>query len=205
MPRTCGVAIPSIPPRSAMLRRAIDSVLGQTWPPDQISIAVDHHGEGAAATRNRALDAISTDWVAFLDDDDEFLPLHLERCVTFATDAGLDLVYPWFEGINQGIFRVPNEDGVPTDPFGMAWHPGIEAAMREGRNHIPVTVVVRTEAIKAVGGFGIDEKWGRNEDHVAWMRLLDAGYKFGHLPERTWRWNGHPNHTGGVSWSRMDA
>lgn len=68
------VAIPTIPPRRALLRRALRSVQDQTMPAAAISVAVDLDRQGAWVTRQRALNAVQTPWVAFLDDDDEFLP-----------------------------------------------------------------------------------------------------------------------------------
>jgi glycosyltransferase involved in cell wall biosynthesis len=72
------VVIPTIPPRKALLGRALRSVLHQTYPAAAVSVAVDLKHEGAAKTRQRALDAVQTRWTAFLDDDDELLPNHLE-------------------------------------------------------------------------------------------------------------------------------
>lgn len=205
MSTTVGVAIPSIPPRKGMLTRALTSVVNQTWPPDQISVAIDHQGKGAAATRNRALDAINTEWVAFLDDDDEFLPQHLERLVTYAQYHDADFIYPWYEGINTKAFHVPDENGDLADPFLVPWHSGMERYLRNAGNFIPVTVMVKTELIKRVGGF---ETMGsstgmQGEDYVAWLKLLDAGATFVHLAERTWRWNGHGGHTSGRVWKDL--
>lgn len=203
---TVGVCIPSIPPRADMLDRALKSVVHQTWPPDQISVAIDHHGDGASVTRNRALDAIDTDWVAFLDDDDELLPLHLERLVVCAQETSADLVYPWFEGINTDFFRVPSEEDpeVLVTPEGLPFSPHVESCLRGvSGNFIPMTVMARTSLVKEVGGFDDQSKPGdfpTGEDYVLWIRLLDAGAKFVHFPERTWRWNGHMAHTSGRSW-----
>jgi hypothetical protein len=189
-----------------MLENALSSVVRQTWPPDQISVAIDHHGEGASATRNRALDAIDTEWVAFLDDDDEFLPLHLEHLVVKAAETGADLVYPWFDGINTDFFRLPAEDDPDRlrTPEGMPFTPHVENRLRgESGNFIPITVLVRTSLVKEVGGFIDQGKPGdmpTGEDYMLWLRLLDAGAKFVHLNERTWRWNGHLTHTSGRNW-----
>jgi glycosyltransferase involved in cell wall biosynthesis len=189
-----------------MLDRALRSVVHQTWPPDQISVAIDHHGDGASVTRNRALDAIDTEWVAFLDDDDEFLPLHLERLVVCAQETSADLAYSWFEGINTSFFRIPSEEDpkVLISPEGVPWSPHVENCLRVTcGNFIPITVMARTSLVKEVGGFSDQGKPGEyptGEDYVLWTRLLEAGAKFVHLPERTWRWNGHMAHTSGRSW-----
>jgi hypothetical protein len=74
------VAIPAHPGRLAnrMLDRALGSVAAQVAPPAAVSVAVDLAEEGAPATRQRALDAVSTPWTAFLDSDDEYRRGHLK-------------------------------------------------------------------------------------------------------------------------------
>jgi glycosyltransferase involved in cell wall biosynthesis len=71
------VVIPSIPSRAKMLDRALASVKAQTLRPERVVVEFDDDRLGAAATRQRGLEKVTTPWVAFLDDDDEFLPGHL--------------------------------------------------------------------------------------------------------------------------------
>ncbi len=184
------VCIPTIPPRTRELHRAVASVKRQTVLPEAICMAIDEKREGAAATRNRAVDLATGEWIAFLDDDDEFLPHHIERCLQHAQDTGADLVYPWFEVV----------DGF--DPLGCEGRPFNEANLRR-YNYIPVTVLVRRELILAGGGFQnrSDGVGGATwEDWNMWLALLDLGATFSHLPERTWRWHmGDTQHTHGRS------
>lgn len=196
--RTPGVTavIPTIPPRSGKgyggkLARAIRSVMNQTHPVDAISIAVDLRHEGAAATRNRALARVATEWSAFLDDDDEWMPGHVERLLAHAEATGADVVYPWFS-VPQG-----------WDPFGdREGQPFEEKELRDVRNYIPVTVLARTDLVRSVGGFenrnnstepGASpcDEWG------CWLKLLDAGARFEHLNLRTWIWHWHGQNTSG--------
>ena len=62
--------------------------------PDYTGLSSVHlwHVAGAAA-RNHALALASGDVVCPLDDDDEFLPHHLEDCVRAVCERGLDVVY----------------------------------------------------------------------------------------------------------------
>src|SRR3546814_2126901 len=73
MSREITVVIPTIPQRKVMLSRAMRSVMAQTLPARAVIVQADNDKEGSAVTRNRALEAVRTPWVAFLDDDDQFL------------------------------------------------------------------------------------------------------------------------------------
>ena len=175
------VAIPTIPPRSVHLKRAIESVAVQTRPAEAVSIATDTRREGAARTRQRALEAVRTEWTAFLDDDDQFFPAHLAKLTACARETGADYVFSHY--IVQG----------GTDPharwFGVPWD---DARPRQ----TTITVLVRTELAKLVGfqtpqeGRTIDgQRWG--EDYSFTLGCLEAGAKIVHLPEKTWFWHHH--------------
>src|SRR4030095_15635988 len=82
------VVIPHIPTRVAELQRALASVWAQTHQPDDVVIATDNVRAGSATTRNRALHHVATNWIAFLDDDDELLPNHLEVLLKTAVGSG---------------------------------------------------------------------------------------------------------------------
>src|SRR3546814_3322729 len=73
MSREITVVIPTIPQWKVMLSRAMRSVMAQTLPARAVIVQADNDQEGSAVTRNRALEAVRTPWVAFLDDDDQFL------------------------------------------------------------------------------------------------------------------------------------
>jgi glycosyltransferase involved in cell wall biosynthesis len=184
------VCIPTIPPRGHLLRRAVGSVQQQTVEVREIQVALDVAREGAAATRNRAVAAATSKWLAFLDDDDEFLPHHVESLLRHQAETGADLVYPWFETV-EGF-----------DPLGWEGRQFVPESLRYA-NHIPVTVLVRRELVEAAGGFRnrTDGLGGATwEDWHLWLALLDLGATFSHLPMRTWRWHmGDVQHTYGRS------
>src|SRR5690349_5125234 len=109
------VAIPAHPARVAngMLDRAVGSVKAQLLPAADISIAIDEAGDGAAVTRQRALDAVRTPWVAFLDSDDWFYPEHLRVLAAGARIFRADYVFSYY--------MVHFPDGKPwpqNDPLG---------------------------------------------------------------------------------------
>ncbi len=156
----------------------------------EIQVALDVERQGAAATRNRAVAASTSEWLAFLDDDDEFEPWHIERLVEHQRVTGADLVYPWFTVV----------DGF--DPLGWEGRQFDPETLRR-YNYIPVTALVRRELVEAAGGFQdrTDGAAGATwEDWNMWLALLDLGATFSHLPERTWRWHmGDVEHTYGRS------
>src|SRR5579864_4784339 len=99
--RESGVSV-VIPTRNrpALLARALDSVMRQTHAPEEVIVVVDGPDEetlrilrgdygfvrtmqlntpgGASAARNAGVKKASGAWIAFLDDDDEWLPRKLE-------------------------------------------------------------------------------------------------------------------------------
>jgi glycosyltransferase involved in cell wall biosynthesis len=206
------VCVPTIPAREHLLRRAVGSVGNQTYP-CRVHVALDADGEGAAPTRNRAWRGAETEWVAFLDDDDELRPEHVERCLRHAVENDADLVYPWFtihspEGgdISQNDpLRVP-VDGRYVTPYGVAFNDDLRHELMTRNNFIPVTVLVRRSLLERVGGFPTpgSPEWGDDccEDWGLWRRLLGVDARFSHLPRRTWIWNWHGQNTSGRPWRR---
>lgn len=172
------VVIPTIPTRQPLLMRALASVSAQTLRAAATVIETDTGRLGAAAARNRALESVETEWVAFLDDDDELLPDHLKLCARYATLTGVDVVYPGYEVVGG-----PD----PVGCFGLDFDP----VLLQRRNFIPVTTLCRTELMLAAGGFQerTDENGDPCEDWGLWLAMLDRGAKFGHLPQKTWRWH----------------
>lgn len=188
--------VPSIPPRRELLARALGSVARQTRPAAAISVAVDLRRQGAPATRDRALAAVDTELVACLDDDDELGPEHLAKLAACMDATGADLVYPWYEVVGG------------TDPFPQ-WY---GAPWDDTRPHqVPVTWLARTALVRQVGGFsyGWDPSQGADpgtdadgnragEDYRLILRMVAAGARIVHLPERTWRWFHNSGNTSGL-------
>jgi len=191
------VVIPHLPNRALLLNRAVSSVVFQWRQADAIHIETAWSGEDAATVRNRALATVRTKWIAWLDDDDEFLPHHLQACMDAAESSGADLVYPgmWIEGKADPLAVAVN--GRWVNPFGVTFGQEQEMHLRDSGNFIPITYLVLTDLVRQVGGFPppTDKV---PEDHGLLIRLLDAGARFHHVPERTWRYHVHGGNTGGV-------
>ena len=203
---------PTIPPRAKMLTQAIQTIANQTRPVDQIIVMTDNLKEGPAPLRNRAAAMTDCDWLVFLDDDDGMGPQHVEKLLSTAIKTKADLVYPWFQlqirdeiDNSRDPLRVPvSEDGAAGPLERAAFRPfdkWTEWGIFHDLNVIPVTVLVRRELFLSVGGFPTPgtAEWPhkQNEDMGCWQRMLTAGAKFVHLPERTWTWRWHSGEWGG--------
>lgn len=180
------VVIPTVPKRADLLGRALASVSAQLAPPDAVVVVYDLGWEGGPRVRTRGLGMVTTEWVAFLDDDDEFLPNHLQALMMHQETTGADLVFPWFH-VAGG-----------SDPFPENEHR--EFDLNEP-HQTTVTFLVRTKVALEVNGFidpaaidpefdpGTDAQGHRaGEEYRFVIRVAQAGYKIAHLDQRTWRW-----------------
>ncbi|HET9788324.1 MAG TPA: glycosyltransferase [Pyrinomonadaceae bacterium] len=186
------VAIPSIPPRGMLLSRAITSVAAQTKPAKAISVAIDTTKEGAPPTRQRALDAVRTPYVAFLDDDDEFLPTHLEDLARHMEETGADIVYSWFKVVGRGGFVFEEDPVFPPGHYLNEFDP-------ENPIETTVTTLVRTELAKEVGFRALDRGHDANtgEDYGFILGCVKAGASIKHLVKKTWLWHHDSGNTSG--------
>jgi glycosyltransferase involved in cell wall biosynthesis len=168
-----------------MLQKALASVSAQTCPPEATIVSYDHEHGGHAHNRNKAMAMVNTEWVAFLDDDDVLLPHHLEHLINVQAQTGADLVYPWH--------TIVGPDGKPYAESILEGHGDpFDAERLRANNFIPVTVLVRSSAIRRAGGFplsGPGRQWWKCEDWGCWISMLNMGYKFVHTPEITWEWH----------------
>jgi glycosyltransferase involved in cell wall biosynthesis len=175
--------------RSDLIGAAVESILRQTMPPAEIIIVDDgslpkhrnaltrfskeattfvylDKSHGPAYARNLGIEMATQDWIAFLDDDDEWLPGKLERqWKTLRED--------------QSLSGVASAMTVVTDT-GPSWllvshSPSVItlAAALEGTVAMLQTAVIRTADIRALGGF--DSAFVHFEDKEFWIRLAAAG------------------------------
>lgn len=181
------IVIPTIPPRAHLLLRALASVSAQKLPVAAVSIAQDIRREGAWATRNRAMEAVTTEWVGFLDDDDELLPHHTEFLLGKAIEGGLDFCWGWFQVVGG------------HDPFPLGRGRQYDVA---DYHVVPITYIVRTELLRAahasVGGFLADGigAW-QQQDQPLFDAIATLG-KHRAFEEITWLWHHHGKNTSGL-------
>jgi glycosyltransferase involved in cell wall biosynthesis len=207
------VVVPTIPGRERYLHRALASVHAQDRPPDQIVVERDDDRTGAAQTRNRALERVTADAVAWLDDDDQFKPNHLKVCGRVLHDhPETTLVYPRpvMHPVGSKDPTATRYQGVfPVSPWGLRWCPELADHLRNVGSFIPMTHLVRTAAVRDAGGFpeGRTLADGRyqGEDERYLISLLDHGAVFEHIARPTWWWTVNPRSTAGRGLALRDT
>lgn len=185
--QTVTVCIPTIPPRGQVLQRALESVWAQTSPVEAISVSYDLEKRGAWANRNRAMEGARTDFIAFLDDDDEFMPHHIERCMEVQRETNADVVVPWYEVVG-GVDPVPFHRGKQPD--------------KDNMHSFGITCIVRREALGDLR-FKSREEVGIGEDYDFWIRMAKSGAKMVGIEDITWKWNHWADGLGGGNTSGM--
>jgi glycosyltransferase involved in cell wall biosynthesis len=189
---TVSVVVPAYN-AAAFVRRAVDSVLAQTWASRELLVVDDgstdgtldvlaSYGErlrvltqanaGPAAARNHGLRAARARYVAFLDADDRWLPAKLERQVALLESR------PEI-GFCSTATRVVTEAG---DPAGDWPCTAIEGSLLEtlfvrsaAVSGSTSGVLARRELLLAADGF--DEALRGFEDPDLWIRLAArSGY-----------------------------
>lgn len=183
------VIIPTIPPRKDYLCLAIQSVMNQTLPAVGIIICTDTKREGAAITRNRALQQVTTPLVACLDDDDEFYPEHLKTLYDSMLSTDADYTYSYFD-VSKG--------GDPLKGRDKEW-------TLEDARQTTITTLVKTEIAQAAGYLNrdTDPKFEAPDSHITGedyrftMRIALAGHKIVHAPGQTWLWRRWGGNTSG--------
>ena len=142
--------IPCGPYHRALLDRALASIEAQTVPCSTVVIH-DTARRGAGYARNRGIERVTTEFVTFLDADDEVLPTFVEQALA-AYQPGKWVYTDWLD------------DETPYSAPPCPWMPGT-------RNVI--TTLLRTEDVRAAGGF--DETLDGLEDTQFYLNLLKRG------------------------------
>lgn len=184
--------IPALPSREHGLSRCVQSVMQQSTPIYDIAIAIDRRAEGSADTRTRALNRVTTRWAAFLDDDDEWLSNHISTFYKTLDDGHrFDVLYTGCIVVDK------NGNTIPQQPeWGRFGEPFDPCLLRQ-QSYIPVTSFVRTELAQSVGGF-VRPEGSPYDDWGFYLRMLDGGARFLHVPVVTWMWRHHGRNTSGL-------
>jgi len=175
-----GIYIPS-KNRLELLKKAIDSVLSQSYQNFKICVVDDGSTDGtheylrnlnnpkitfirneqsigACASRNKAIESLDTDLVTGLDDDDVFLPSRLEDLLKVYDDkyAFVCSGYFWDYGTHKKSLFAKNKV--------------ISLSNALDLNQCSNQILVKRERVLAVDGF--DANLPALQDHDLWVRLI---------------------------------
>jgi glycosyltransferase involved in cell wall biosynthesis len=151
--------------------------------PDRITLVRLDRPHRAAGARMAGIARSSGDLIAFLDQDDRWLPEKLARQVArFADDPALAAVHTDVEIIDaEGVPRPGAADRENAVRARIAWGTGSDlSAVLFWKNSIRLaSSAVRRSAFEAIGGF--DTALFGGEDWEFWVRLADR-FPIAHLP-----------------------
>lgn len=177
--------------RAALLLRALESVLNQTYPNIEIIVADDGSSDetaeliqpyveskkviylrnetpkGACATRNLAIMEAKGEYITGLDDDDEFTKTRIRLLLdTFIINRYSCLATSYAEKTPSGVINRQLDTGIVT----------LDKLLHA--NVLGNQVFTKTAYLKEIGGF--DEEMPAFQDYDTWVRLLarfGSGYK----------------------------
>lgn len=185
--------------RAGLLPRAVGSVLAQTWTDLELLIVDDHSVDatpariaafadprvralrhdrpgGQSRALNTGIRAARGAYLAFIDDDDEWLPVKLAAQVAVLDAAAPDvaLVYGWRRVVDDATGRVlpASRKTLRGDVF--------EQALAYDMPLPPSSWLLRAEALHDVGGFDETLRVAKDVDFVA--RLAARGWHVDFVP-----------------------
>jgi glycosyltransferase involved in cell wall biosynthesis len=188
------VCTATIPTRIELLKRAVRSVENQTLKVKKHLIKLDVEKLGQPLILDQIIKEAKTKYVAILDDDDEFLPNHIELLYKKIVETKADLVFPHFRYSNLS-------DAGHLERFrGLAWD-------NNNPHQVPVTWIAKRKTILEVGGFSgdfdvlsfeVDSQGNRiGNDFNLIKKLSKANKHITNIPEITWIYHvGHPSTLG---------
>lgn len=187
----------------ATLRQALDSLYNQTYKNFKIILCDDQSTDATfdiaktynekynnivllrnikniklGASLNRCLNYADTEYIARMDGDDISLPERFEKQISF-----LDK-HPEYAVVSCPMIHF-DENG--DWGKGKAIEKPNKNSFKMGTPHTHAPAMIRTEAIKSVGGYTDTKKTIRVEDYDLWYKIYKAGYKGYNLQEHLYK------------------
>jgi hypothetical protein len=140
-----------------------------------LDVPVVHvHGSTLHEARNTALDVVATEWVVFLDADDELEAGYFDAMGAATADLRAPAV-SYVRGGRPDPARMPRVAGHRHD---------CTAGCLEWGNWLVIGTAARTEMLREVGGWR-DFPW--SEDWDLWVRCWQAGATIEPVPRAVYR------------------
>ncbi len=140
-----------------------------------LGVPVIHvHDTTLDRTRNAALDRVNTEWIIYLDADDELEAGYIRAMAAASADVRAPAVR-YLQGTHASWPAMPTVAGHTH---------ACEAACLPYGNWLVVGSMVRTQMVRAVGGWR-DYPW--SEDWDLWLRCYQAGATFEAVPRAIYR------------------
>ena len=183
--------------------RAIESVLVQSRRPEEIIVVDDGSTDGTAGViqgygsdvryiyqekagasiaRNRGIEETSSEWIAFLDADDEWLPEKLKAQMALM-ERNPDLVWSYtnyiVKQVSDGSEKLSHRsDEIIRLLAGKEYFEDYLQAYLIGAPTSTITIVVRRDVLKEAGMFLPGQKWAQDADlaHRIAYRWPRIGY-----------------------------
>lgn len=191
IPLSVSVVIP-LYNKKPYIARTLRSVLNQSYPPEEIIVVDDgskdggdgvvegfaderirlirQPNSGVSVARNRGVYEAESDWIAFLDADDEWNEHFLAECVSAASEW--DSVVAVFTNYHRGDATSPDLEASGQGSILLPDY--FRFALRNrGRGMTSSSVLIRRDILLKIGGF--PETLTREEDIDTWTRLAWAG------------------------------
>jgi glycosyltransferase involved in cell wall biosynthesis len=193
------------------IRQAVDSALAQSYPHREIVIVDDASTDGSLrclepyrslpgvelvahpvnlgipATKNDGVRHSRGEYLAFLEQDDEWAPAKLERQVAaFEADAEVGLVY------TTAVYLAPDGgESLLRQPVSVpqsSRRAAVEAVFRNNPVTSMSSVAVRRHCLAELGGF--DESFHGADDYDLWLRMAGQ-FKMVHVDQPLVRYRRH--------------
>lgn len=147
--------------------------------------------QGAPAARNAGIRFAQGEWIALVDDDDEWLPGKLEQqlAATLGAERQLGLVYCWTRVVNE-IGQIVSRSTPTIEGYSAG------AILRTNFILSP-SVLIRRSVFDSVGCF--DERLPSCQDWDMWVRILCAGYTCKVVPNELAVYHRHGGESIGLS------